>query len=180
MYALRRFILYRHLLINCPLLSCYVTLCIKWNIFGPRWSVNYYIWNQKFISNVSAIVLNTKSQTSKCYACHPTISRYRRCFFPQVLCGIPIMAPYHILLSIGPTCRHGEDNHSWLWRCAARNAFDPPQYQTPLIHNHPACKWYIVKCINCIKLPNACSNPKSLVWRFDTYQKRYENFCPGV
>ena len=86
----------------------------------------------------------SKSQTSKCYARRPTIFRYRRCVFSfQVLSGILIVAPYHILLSIAPTCRHGEKNHSWLWQCVARNASDPPQYQAPLIHNHTTFKYYI-------------------------------------
>ena len=47
-------------------------------------------------------------------------------FFIQVLCGISIVAPYHILLSIRPTCRHGGENYSWLWQCVARYASDTP------------------------------------------------------
>ena len=64
----------------------------------------------------------------------------------QVLCGIPIVAPYHILLSKGPTCRHSDESHSWLWQCVARNASDPPvtvQHEAPLIHKHTTFKGYI-------------------------------------
>ena len=61
----------------------------------------------------------------------------------QVLCGIPMVAPYHILLSIGPTCRHGEENYSWQWQCVVRNASHPQQYQAPLIHTHTTFKCYI-------------------------------------
>ena len=86
----------------------------------------------------------SKSQTSKCYARHPTISRYRWWFFSfQMLCGIPIAATYYILLSIGPTCRHGEENHSRLWQRVARNASDPPHYKALLIHNHTTFKCFI-------------------------------------
>ena len=64
--------------------------------------------------------------------------------FPfQVLCGLPIAAPNYILLSIGPTCQNGEENHSWLLQYVARNASDPPQYQAPLIHDNRTFKCYI-------------------------------------
>ena len=61
----------------------------------------------------------------------------------QLLRGIPLVAPYHILLYMGPTCRHGEENRSWLWQCVARNASDPPHYQAPLIHKHTTSKCHI-------------------------------------
>ena len=60
-----------------------------------------------------------------------------------LLCGIPIVAPYHILLSIGPTCPHGKENHSWLWQCVARNASDHTTVLGPLIHNHTTFKCFI-------------------------------------
>ena len=101
----------------------------------------------------------SKSQNSKCYACHCTISRYRRCFPSQVLCGISIMAPDYILPSIGPTCQHGEENHTWLWQCVARNAFDPPQYQAPLIHNNTIFKFYIAFSI----IIASCDMPRCIL-----------------
>ena len=87
-----------------------------------------------------------KSQTSKFYARNPTISRYRLCFVP-LKCSV-VYPKWHpiiliiILLSLGPTCRHREENHSWQWQCVARNASDPPQCQTPFIHNRTTFIYY--------------------------------------
>ena len=93
--------------------------------------VSGHLW---FFSCVS------KSRTSKCYARHPTISRYRRCFFLWSIIWYTLSGTlsYSTLYRTDmATC------HSWLWQCVARNASDPPQYQAPLIHNHTTFKCFI-------------------------------------
>ena len=112
----------------------------------------------------------SKSQISKFYARHPTISRCRRWFFSfQVLCDILINAPYHNLHSIRPTCRHGEENHSWQWQCVAHNESDPPQYQAPLIHTHT-----IFKCF--IAFPNtirSCDMPTYILYTIHLFSNAW-------
>ena len=64
-------------------------------------------------------------------------------FCSCVLYSIPIVAPYHILLSIGPTCRHLKKNHLWLWQWVAHNASGPLQYQALCIPNRTIFKYCI-------------------------------------
>ena len=85
----------------------------------------------------------SKSRISKARRTIPQFLGLDGVFFPFKCCVVyPYWHPSYSTI-YRPTCRQGEENHSWLWQCVARNASDPPQYQAPPIHNHTTFKCHI-------------------------------------
>ena len=102
----------------------------------------------------------SQSQISKGCAHHPTVSRYRRCFFLSSAAWYTHLGTLSNSTLYRPTCRHGKENHSWLWQCVARNSSDTPQYQAPLFHNHTNFKC----CIAFSDIIRSCDMPPCILF----------------
>ena len=90
----------------------------------------------------------SKSQTSKCYARHPTISRFRRCFFlsSAVWYSHSGIISYSTLYRTDMPTWRGEPLMTLVMcgsQCFWSSPGDPPQYQALLIHNHTTLKCYV-------------------------------------
>ena len=129
----------------------------------------WHIFLCPVICDSSVVVQNRKLQNAMCAISPWQFHGIDGIVSFQVLCGTPIVAPYHILLTIGPTCRHGEENHSYV----ARNASDQPQYQAPLIHNHTPFKCFIASS----NIITSCYMLPCILWYLIICQSEHRTFA---